>query len=83
MNEFKGIVEVSHAFVWDCPLCGCENLCRGENVKEIDLENMSDARRALGLEEWEEVPEGMFIQIPDMARCSQCECVFKLTDPGE
>ena len=80
-------VELHDAFIWDCDLCGKENLIRivrGGAKHKLDDDHLAELRQQLELEEWQEIPQEALdsvIAVPEHVTCSHCNAIFAAQMP--
>ncbi len=74
-------VRARHVFLWECPTCKASNEVKCQPI-ELDDEML---RQMHGLEEWQQVPEGLggeAMKLPDTVNC-KCGGMFKLDSPWD
>lgn len=68
-------VELQLAWAWTCPQCGTRNFHEGEKVNPSD----DEARAAMHLDAWQEVPDGAdFMAQPASVECRPCGWLFEV-----
>jgi transcription elongation factor Elf1 len=72
------IVEVSLAFVFNCPECGQENFVRSV-MHEFNPNEQEEMAEELG----EKPQTGSWVTHPEHVACSRCHFEFRAVNPGE
>lgn len=73
------LVELHHAWMWDCPECGRENFCRSIKADLTREESIELARELGDIDEFSEIPDDHelnFYTQPHEVECDNCHCKF-------
>ena len=78
-------VELSPAYLWDCPECGRENFQRAVSVvlDPSDPDDAATIRDMHGIEDHDPIPENFGVRMqtrPDRVTCRHCGAEFRAAD---